>query len=238
MLVAAHRSPRLANSDDLDAQLARLDAIAAPIAPADLEAWRRRMFVELGFAGNGEDYHDVRNSLLPEVMDRRTGIPITLAVLGMEVGRRCGLAFDGVGMPGHFLVQHRESGAYVDAFNGGEVIDLEGCARIFQRLYPERLFDPRHLVVVDAHAILIRMLSNLKANYARMRDLDGLTSVMRMRLLLPMPSLDEGRELVRLLDATGHWAEASDALDQLVAGWPSAGEILDGERSRLLGKLN
>ena len=94
-----------------------------------VEKINRVLFDGEGFCGNKEDYYDPRNSYLNEVLDRRTGIPITLSVLYMEIGNRLGLRIDGVGMPGHFLTKFFHDGRYVfiDPFNRGETLDERGC---------------------------------------------------------------------------------------------------------------
>ncbi len=102
LLIAAHADPAL----DVDAELAGLDAFADACPERTFEGWRRYLFEELGFTGAVEDYYDPANSFLNEVLTRRTGLPISLSVLGIEVGRRLGLELVGVGMPGHFLLQH------------------------------------------------------------------------------------------------------------------------------------
>src|SRR5438477_1938848 len=90
------------------------------------------LFHELGFAGNQGDYYDPRNSFLNEVIDRRSGIPITLSLLYMEVGRRCGLQVDGVSFPGHFLTKVRLEGAelVVDPFHRGQLLGVDGLKKL------------------------------------------------------------------------------------------------------------
>src|SRR5262245_7672889 len=91
---------------DVAAARAELDAIAARVpAPRDHAAISRTLYDDLGFHGNATDYYDPRNSFLADVLARRTGIPITLAVVFLEVARRVGLDARGVGFPGHFLVR-------------------------------------------------------------------------------------------------------------------------------------
>src|SRR5439155_5170289 len=113
LLVAAHDRPEL----DVAGELEQLDALAAGCAEPSLDGLRRHLFANLGFVGNTDDYYDPRNSFLDEVVTRRTGLPITLAVVTIEVGRRLGLALAGVGMPGHFLVRASgEPGTFLDPF--------------------------------------------------------------------------------------------------------------------------
>ena len=112
-LIAAHAHPDL----DLDARLARARPARRRLARHDAAGLARVLFQERGFTGNTVDYGDPRNSLFDDVLDRRLGIPITLSVLMIEVGRRLDIPLHGVGMPGHFLVGAGDG--YFDAFAGG-----------------------------------------------------------------------------------------------------------------------
>ncbi len=167
---------------DLDPQpwLARLDDLAARSgagreAPgrARLDRLRAFLFEEEGFRGNAEHYYDPRNSCLHEVLERRIGIPITLSVLTMEVGRRAGLEIAGIGLPGHFVVGARigDELVLVDPFGGGRVLDRQEAEAIVSRVAgrPVRLTDA-HFARASGAQIAVRMLRNLKAIYAKRRD--------------------------------------------------------------------
>ena len=118
------------------------------------------------FRGNREDYYDPRNSFLNDVLDRRTGIPITLALVYMEVGCRAGIPLVGIGMPGHFLVGCADrSDLYVDAFSEGALLTREECAARLRQLRPEAVFRPEFLEPVGPRLILTRMLNNLLEIY-------------------------------------------------------------------------
>lgn len=261
VLLSAYGSDLVRDPDDVDATLRSLDALAdevrAHVGPRNLfEAWHHTLFVEHGFTGDNDTYHDVRNSFLPDVLQRRRGIPISLAVLGIEVARRVGLPMWGVGMPGHFLIGRPLDGdgeprgihtwqgndevsvAFVDPFNAGELLDVRGCVLRFARLFgPGRSLEAEHLDPVEHETILVRMLANLKQNEARRRDLPALASIMRMRLALWPVTLDEHREAIRLFDATGAIDEAMWALEQaLSVHGPST--ALDDERRRLAARLS
>ncbi len=101
------------------------------------------LFDDLGFWGNTEEYYDPRNSYLNEVIDRKTGIPITLAILYMEVGRRVGLPLEGVSFPGHFLVRLRLRGGMLvlDPFTGGAAQSEAELRERLQRVIPEGVAD-------------------------------------------------------------------------------------------------
>ncbi len=193
LCIAAHAAPGL----DVDAQLARLDDLAARCREPTLDGLRRLLFSDLGFVGNTLDYHDPRNSLLHEVLDRRTGIPITLAVVLMEVGRRLGVPLAGVSMPGHFLVRDRvDPEVFVDAFDHGRVIDRAGCRRRFHALHPGVPFDERFLDPSPRRAVVVRMLANLQGIYVRAADRDALRWVLALRSSVP----GEGRRMAARLN--------------------------------------
>ncbi|MCA1597212.1 MAG: transglutaminase-like domain-containing protein, partial [Chloroflexi bacterium] len=140
LLIAAETYPGLAVAH----YLRRLDELAAGIAPslrglrrvgsaserrAVLRCLNESLFGAHGFCGNRKDYYDPRNSYLNQVLDRRTGIPITLSVVYLEVGWRLGLPLAGVGLPAHFMVRWVGAGEplLVDPFGGGVLLDVEGC---------------------------------------------------------------------------------------------------------------
>ena len=134
-------------------------------------------FGQLGFAGNRENYEDPRNSFLNDVIDRRTGIPITLAVVFIEVARRAGLAVEGVNFPGHFLMRclpdADDSGdtepLVLDPFHGGAILSDSDCARLLRTHVGVDVLHPSMLERAGKRAILLRMLLNLKRAYVRIR---------------------------------------------------------------------
>jgi regulator of sirC expression with transglutaminase-like and TPR domain len=166
---------------DVSAYLARLDALAEG-AGARLEGARsdvervgrlnRFLFLEEGFSGNHSDYYDPRNSYLNEVLDRRSGIPITLSLVYIAVGRRLGLRVEGIGFPGHFLVKWSgEQEIIIDAFLG-ETLSLEDCQKRLDSAagQPVALRPELHLRAAGAHEILTRMLGNLKQIFVQRQD--------------------------------------------------------------------
>ncbi|HEY8156570.1 MAG TPA: tetratricopeptide repeat protein [Myxococcota bacterium] len=180
LLIAAEEYPSL----DVAHYLDRLDALAREVAPRlegahsaaeRVSVLNRFLFAERGFAGNREHYEDPRNSFLNEVLDRCAGIPITLSLVYMEVARRAGVAVDGVGFPGHFLVKLGEPGQpgpiVVDAFFG-TVLTREECQlRLAAVLGAAAQLRPElHLRKASAREILVRLLGNLKVLYVRSAD--------------------------------------------------------------------
>lgn len=154
---------------DVQAYLDRLQAMANIVTGSTHLDLRRVVAIREGLGGDIDNYYDPRNSFLNEVMDRRKGIPITLAVVWMEVGRRAGIDVQGVGLPGHFLVY--AAGQLVDPFGGGEAIGADEAAALFAENYggAPRL-NPEWLEPVRPEAILERMLGNLMEAYRRAAD--------------------------------------------------------------------
>ena len=145
-----------------------------------------RLFSERwGFRGNRDDYYDPRNSFLNDVLDRRTGIPITLSLVYIEVGRRAGLDLVGVGMPGHFLVGCADrSDLYVDAFSEGALLTRADCAARLRELQPNAVFRPELLIPVGPRLILTRMLNNLLEIYLRTERFPKALTAVEMVLCL------------------------------------------------------
>lgn len=171
---------------DLDAELRALDDLAASVAADDAPALAHALFVERGFAGNTVDYGDPRNSFLDEVRRRRLGLPITLSVLMIEVGRRRGIGLVGVGMPGHFLVGSDDG--FVDPFHGGAVLDAAGARRLFERTHPGAPFLAHYLDPVGPRLVLSRMLANLVGAFMARTPMEAAWA---LRLRLDIPGLPD-----------------------------------------------
>jgi regulator of sirC expression with transglutaminase-like and TPR domain len=143
-----------------------LDDLAAqcedPSLPAVLAVMRGRL------RGNEEDYYDVRNSFIDSVLERGLGLPITLSVIAIELGRRVGTPIVGVGLPAHFMVRVADQDLFGDPFHDGAIYDRTGVVAAWERLVgPGQPFDSAHLAPVSSRSILIRMLNNLRAMYIR-----------------------------------------------------------------------
>ena len=151
---------------DLDpaVPLARLDSMATRVQDETHLSLRRVIAIEDGIGGNVDDYHDPSNSFLHRVLETRRGIPITLSVLWMEVGRRAGLEMVGVGLPGHFVVY--AGGQMVDPFHYGEAIGFdEAAGLVAAALGGAPRLDRSWLSPVDTTGIIQRMLRNLEQVY-------------------------------------------------------------------------
>ena len=221
--------------------LTELDGYAARLA--DLGALRHRLFAELGFRGDTRNYYDPENSFLHRVIERRLGIPITLSVLTIEVGRRADIALDAVGMPGHFLVGVPGEAIWLDAFAGGELLDLAGCEGRFRESTgsgPEVAFGPHLLPVVGPHAVLSRMLANLAVVYEFRHSGIDLEWVTRMRLALPNAGSREVLALASALELQGRFLEAARELEDRAAAVtePHEEEELLTAAQRLRSRFN
>lgn len=194
--------------------LGELDALAARID--DLDDLRRVLFAELRLRGDRTSYADPQNSLLHRVLSRRVGIPISLAVVAIEVGRRAGVPLEGIGMPGHFLVRAVGGGELLDPFHGGAEIDEAGAEALFRattRSGAELAFGPHLLPVVGPRAILARMLANLRVHYRQAPSARDLEWVLQMRLALPGARASEAAELAGAMAAQGRVREGAAVLE-------------------------
>lgn len=210
LVIAAHDHPV-----DIARELARIDDLANG-APVDAAALAAYLFGELGFTGNAAEYGDPRNSYLDEVVRRRLGLPITLSVLMIEVGRRAGLRLVGVGMPGHFLVGVEGTEAFFDPFHGGAALDADQCRELFAIVQPNAMFERQYLEPTGTHAIVSRMLANLVHTFMGLQ-MEASSAVWALRLRLQVPGLasTERRQAAQLLGTLGQFREAADALEQL-----------------------
>ncbi len=258
MLVAAHGSTYLRSVDDVRREIELLTqtvvAAAASMSgppgksPADtpVEFWNRVCTYGMGLVGDDQTYHDPRNSFLPDIRRRKTGLPIGLAMVWLHAAYVLNVEAFGVGMPGHFLVgahQGDQGNVYVDCFNRGSMLTADGCAALYERLFGGRAhvgFDPSFLAPVPDESMFVRMTANLKQHAARRRDLATLADLARLRWFLPLPSLDEGRELVRLCVALGGAAEAQYWLAEVESRFGAAypDTQLAADRAAVRASLN
>jgi regulator of sirC expression with transglutaminase-like and TPR domain len=230
---------------DIERVLSRFDLLAAPLAGRDLaslppeaqaDAVSEHLYVTLGFRGNEADYYDPKNSLLPDVLERKLGIPITLALVYCEVARRVGVRARGVSFPGHFLVRvdasecaHADAPVVVDPFFGGRRLDDAGLKKLLERAAPSQTLVPaEHLAPASARTMLVRMLINLKWIHATRGDFArALLALDRIISLTPdsVPALRERGMLAARLGAVEAAREDLSRLLELVPQAPDANSI-------------
>jgi regulator of sirC expression with transglutaminase-like and TPR domain len=192
-----------------------------------VEGFCRYLFHEMGFRGNPQEYYDARNSYLNEVLDRRTGIPISLSTVAMAVGNRAGLRLLGVGLPGHFVVKAVEGDQEIlfDPFHGGRWLTAENCETLVEQVTgtPFRATAER-LRALPAAFMVVRMLTNLKAVYLGQGDFRRAARVIeRLRQLSPDDLLQRRDLGVSLLQA-GQPGKAIPHLSAFLAASPQAGD--------------
>ncbi len=235
LVIASDEYPQLA----VAAYIERIDDLAATlrkrlrpdIAPGDkLALLNHYLFEELGFTANSDDYYDPRNSYLNEVIDRRRGIPITLSILFIEMGRRIGLPLSGVSFPGHFLVKCalRDGAVMLDAYAKGAVLgikDLQKRLRVLSGgmdVAPEAVM--RLLTAAQPADILARMLRNLKAIHIENGDqIKALTAANRVLDLCPQAA-DDYRERARLHEELECFRAALTDFESYLRLAPEAGD--------------
>ena len=152
------------------------------------------LFAQKGFDGNRDQFGDPRNSFLNEVLERRVGIPITLSVVYIEVGRQLGLNLFGVSFPAHFLVKavDERGELIIDPFNAGLILGLDEIRARLAKIYGQPVeIDPAMLKAVGAREILTRMLRNLKNIYASGSDWQRALGTLDRILLLEPRSVEE-----------------------------------------------
>lgn len=236
LLVAAEERPGL-DVEHYRARLYELGLTARERLARDAEsnpvvALNKFIFEELGFAGNQTDYYDPRNSLLSDVLDRRRGIPITLSVVYMEIGRRAGVSVEGIGLPGHFIVRAQGTqgeAMLVDPFNG-KIVDAEDCQERLDAIYGGQApLKDVHLRPVSTREILARLMRNLKGIYAQAGLYRRALSIIERILLVAPDAVEERRDRGALLAQLGRYSEA---ITDVQAYLKRAANAPDAERVR------
>jgi len=211
LLIARLEYPKLDGSLYLD-QLDRM-GVAASERLTPLTRWTKPLeqiatlnaylFEEQGFEGNVQQYDDPRNSFLNEVLERRTGIPVTLALVYLEVARRAGLPLEGINFPGHFLLRFptrtpsgEPGGAFIlDPFHRGAILSERDCQNLLrEHVGQDATFDERLLVGATKTQVLIRLLVNLKRIYVNMRSFPQGHAVTELLLALNPSAMAELRD--------------------------------------------
>jgi regulator of sirC expression with transglutaminase-like and TPR domain len=223
---------RLDNDEvDVDAYLREIDRLgkeaAAGLAKdaddkARLEALNKYLFTQRGFHGSRGDYYHRSNSYLNEVIDDREGLPITLSVLYMELGRRLGLKIVGVGLPGHFIVKHvpaKGEGQLIDVYDGGKFLTREDAEKIV-RLAGRTTLKEEHLAPATKKAIVVRMVQNLMGLAVRDEDATAMLRYLDVTLALAPESGAERWMRAQLRFQTGQNQGAREDVDWLLEHEP------------------
>jgi len=231
LLIAREEYPDL----EIERYVARLDTLAGELGRRVSESGIERvaaglsqlLFAEQGFRGNSNDYYDPKNSFLNEVLDRRTGIPISLSAVYIEVARRAGFPAFGVGLPGHFLVrlEDPEAGLLVDPFHGGAIVSEADCQERLDRIYEGRVrLEPSMLEPCGRRAMLARMLRNLKAIYLKNGEHERALRVVELLLLTDRQADEELRDRGLLYAALECYAYAARDLAAYLERRPAVTE--------------
>jgi regulator of sirC expression with transglutaminase-like and TPR domain len=213
---------------DVEAYLGELAAMAHDVRPrlrgglpTRVRALCRYLFHEMGFRGNTQSYYDPRNSYFNQVLDRRTGIPLTLSVVAMAVGTRAGLTVEGIGLPGHFIAKAVENGQAVlfDPFHDGRLLTPADCGELTEKVTGVPFeATTETLGAASCQQIVVRLLTNLKAVYLREGDFPRAARIIaRLRQLLPDDPLQQ-RDLGATLLHAGRPGPALDLLDEYLNG--------------------
>jgi regulator of sirC expression with transglutaminase-like and TPR domain len=238
--------PYLDRIDELgDAAFHRVARDAGHEAPlaGRVDALNLYLFNDLGFFGNREQYEDPRNSCLNEVLDRRTGIPISLALVYIEIARRAGVRAEGINFPGHFLVRvlhdlHTDDpgeGFIVDPFHSGAILNEHDCRALLHRhMGEEAAFEPHLLARATRRQILVRMLLNLKRIYVRWRSFPQARMITDLLLAISPSSLSELRDrgllAYHLNDFPAALRDLEDYLKHSRMGEPDEDQRKDNEQ--------
>ena len=231
---------------EIDRFAKRLRARLALEAAAEerVVALNEFLFDDLGFSGNADNYYDPRNSYLNEVIDRRTGIPITLSVLYMEIGRRIDLPFEGVSFPGHFLVRLRLRGGtlVLDPFSGGAPQSESELRERLNRVIPRgatggvpvaQLPLEQFLEPASNRQILARLLRNLKGIYREKDKPERLLEVLNRMIIVAPDSAAELRDRGLVYHRLECWRPALKDLTDYLEREPDAAD-LEEVRAKLM----
>ncbi|MEB3288785.1 MAG: tetratricopeptide repeat protein [Leptolyngbya sp.] len=191
------------------------------------------LFEELNFRGNSDDYYDPRNSFLNDVLHRRMGIPITLALVYLELAKRIGFPMAGVGMPGHFLIRPTvaEMAIFVDPFHRGEVLFEQDCRDRFQQIFGDgRALQSDHLSQISPTAFVVRMLTNLKMIYLKQRNVPKALEAINRILLIYPAAVGEWRDRGLIHYQQGHLDQALLDLERYLYESPDASDAYEIRR--------
>lgn len=215
-----------------------LDDVNGPCEPESLVAGiDSELFANLGFRGDLADYNNPENSYLDRVIDRRTGLPITLSLVYMEIAQRVGLRCDGVGYPGHFIVRcgEPESPIYLDPFHQGDRLDREELLARLRGMELGGVSPEATLAAVTRRQMLQRMLTNLRRSYRQLGDYHRWCEAVTLQLQLEPWNAALLGERGMLNYRLGNVAQAEDDLERFVGA--DAAQARDVGATRLLNRI-
>jgi regulator of sirC expression with transglutaminase-like and TPR domain len=239
---ARMEEPRL----DVEHYVRRVDALAKRVAakiqdPDDpqqmIAALNEVLFYEEVFRGNTVDYYSPRNSFLQHVLDRQLGIPISLALVYMEVARRVQFPLFGVGMPGHFLLKHYDvdgRATLIDVFERGSIVTEEDCRQKLNSIYSGQLaLQPEFLLPVTRRQMLTRMLNNLRSVYLSQRDFRRAVQVVDLILVIYPRSPEDVKQRAVLRYNLDDYRGALSDFDEYVKMSPDASDAEEIKQTAL-----
>ena len=200
----------------------------APDAAQTIQVLNQVLFAEEQLRGNNEDYYDPGNSFLNDVLDRKLGIPITLAVIYMEVARRIEFPLFGVGMPGHFLLKHYDLDGcqiLIDCFESGKILSASDCQRRLNEIYSGQLtLQPDFLGAIPRRQILMRVLNNLRSVYLTRRNFRKALQIVDLILAIYPRSPEDVKQRAVLLHELGSTSRALEDFDLYLKMSPEASD--------------
>ncbi len=231
---------------DIEHYVRRVDALAKRVAakikdPDDplqmIAAINAVLFQEEVFRGNTVDYYSPRNSFLQHVLNRQMGIPITLALVYMEVAQRVGFPLYGVGMPGHFLLKHYDVSGHailIDAFERGSIVSEEDCRQKLKTIYSGQVtLQPEFLLPVTRRQMLTRMLNNLRSVYLSQRDFRRAVQVVDLILVIYPRSPEDVKQRAALRYNLNDYRGALSDFDEYVKMSPDASDAEEIKQTAL-----
>ncbi|HSG50281.1 MAG TPA: tetratricopeptide repeat protein [Longimicrobiales bacterium] len=233
LLVAKEEYPQI----PVELYLARLDQMAEEVKdrlaeetapPVVLCELLEMLFVRRGFSGNRKAYYDPRNSFLNDVLDRSTGIPLTLGMVLLEVGWRLGLPLEGVNFPGHFLVRYRGDAVdlLIDPFDSGKVRFADQAQELLDQLYGGMVrVQNSFLRSAGRRDMLVRLLTNLKGIYVNVGDHPRALGAVERLLIIQPDSRADLRARGLILARMGRREEAVAQLQEYLDRTPGAGDL-------------
>ena len=194
-----------------------------------IQGINKYLFENLQFTGNLENYYDIRNSFLNDVITRCTGIPITLSLIYLEIAKRINFPMFPISMPGHFLIKPDFENAeiFVDTFNKGEILFPQDCEERLRQVYQQPLkMQPEFLEPVEKKQVLTRILNNMKLIYINNQNLEQVIQIITGILILNPDNYDQIRDRGIVYYQLGKINKACDELEKYITLAPDATDNL------------